>query len=285
MFRENANRRYVTGKADEQDLFQADVEIDRARARQLMLERMRPVAVARINTLLNRAPGRALPPPPSTLAVSRGLPDVEALQAAAVKARPELQALANRLAADQAALALAYKDFYPDFQPFAMYDRFMGNNTQTLPLAFMVGVEVNLPVRRDKRQAAVQEAQAKIAQRRAELAKEINTIAFEVQQAYEQVKESESVVRLYEKTTLKAAEKSMLPLSSCQPDRGRAQPHRRARPLLRSGRGLSSSLGHPGTCQRRRGFTGSAASIAAGLSVAVRILRRASQLPTQSPQR
>jgi len=205
-FRDNAVSRYKTGKAIEQDIFQADVEIGRAQERQVTLERMRPVAIARLNTLLNRAPDVPLPPPPAALAMTWLLPEPDALQDAALKARPELQALANRLAADQAALGLAYKDFYPDFQPFAMYDHFMGNNSQTLPLAFMVGVEMNVPVRRDKRQAAVQEAQARIAQRQAELARETSAVAFEARQAYEQVKESERAVRLYEKTILKAAE-------------------------------------------------------------------------------
>jgi outer membrane protein TolC len=210
-FRDNAFARFRTaaGMANEQDIFLADVEISGAQEQQIKLERVRPVAVARLNTLLNRPAALPLPPPPERLGLNRTLPEPQPLQEAALNARPELQALANRLAADQAALALAYKDFYPDLQPFAMYDRFMGNNSQTLPLAFMLGLEVNLPVRRDRRQAAVQEAQAHIARRQAQLQEERNKVSFEVQQAYEQVKESERAVRLYEDTYLSAAKKNV----------------------------------------------------------------------------
>jgi len=52
----------------------------------------------------------------------------------------------------------------------------------------------------------VAEAEARINQRRAELAKQTNQVNFEVQQAYAQVRESERVVGLYQKTILPAAE-------------------------------------------------------------------------------
>src|SRR5262249_52011105 len=48
-----------------------------------------------------------------------------------------------------------------------------------------------------------------LGQRRAELAKQIDQVNYQVQQAYEQVGESEQVVRLYEKTILPAARKNV----------------------------------------------------------------------------
>jgi outer membrane protein TolC len=117
-----------------------------------------------------------------------------------------LRALEAQIAAEQARLALAYKEFCPDFGPFAMYDRFMGNNPETQDLAPMVGVSMNLPVYRDKRFAALAEARAKIAQRRAELAQRTNQVHFQVQEAFAQVRESEQTVELYRKTILTAAE-------------------------------------------------------------------------------
>src|SRR5262249_28365520 len=47
-FRQNADVRYRTGLAPQQDVLQADVEIGRQRKRGVSLERMRVVAVARI---------------------------------------------------------------------------------------------------------------------------------------------------------------------------------------------------------------------------------------------
>lgn len=205
-FRKNAQTRYKTGLVPQQDVLQADVELGRQQEQRLDLEQKRQVAIARINTLMNLSPDAPLPPPPETVQVSDGLPEAAALRAQALSNRPDLQATRNRIAADQAALALANKEFYPDFTPFAMYDRFMGNQPSSEPLAYMIGMSVNLPVRRDKRFAAVAEAQARLNERMAELDKQINQVNFDVQQAYAQVTQGFQAVRLYEKTVLPAAE-------------------------------------------------------------------------------
>jgi outer membrane protein TolC len=196
-FRQNAATRYRTGLVPEQDVLQADVEIGRQEERQVTLERMRQVAVARINTLLNLPPDVLLPPPPKELTVGDSLPDAAVLRASALGRRPDLQALRDRIAAEQASLGLAYKDYYPDFEPFLMYDRFMGNVSDNRDLATMLGVRMNLPVRVERRRGAVAEAQARINQRRAELARQVNQVNFDVQQAYEQVTESERIEGLY----------------------------------------------------------------------------------------
>jgi outer membrane protein TolC len=205
-FRKNAQTRYKTGLAPQQDVLQADVELGRQREQRLVLEQNRMIAVARINTLLNLPPDAPLPPPPERLTVEDGLADAAALRAQALANRPDLRAIENRLAADQAALALANKEFYPDFTPFFMYDRFMGNVPSNEPLAYMLGMSVNLPARRDKRFAAVAEAQARLNERKAVLDKQINQVNFEVQQAYAQVMQGLQAVRLYEKDVLPAAE-------------------------------------------------------------------------------
>jgi len=72
-------------------------------------------------------PDSPLPLPPKDLRSERALPDVQTLRSTALARRPDPQALADRIRADEAMLALAQKEFYPDFEPFFMYDRFMGN--------------------------------------------------------------------------------------------------------------------------------------------------------------
>jgi outer membrane protein TolC len=203
-FQANAEKRYQAGagRVSQQDVFQAMVEIDRQRARQITLERMQKVAIARINTLLNLPPDAPLPPPPSAIAVGDSLPDAPLLRAEALARRPDLQALLNRLHAEEAALALAYKEFYPDLEPWAAYDPFWAEN-QLRP---QIGLRMNLPVRTARRYAAVREAQAKIAERRAEIAKLTNQVNFEVEQAYAEVKESEQTERLYVQSLLPKAE-------------------------------------------------------------------------------
>lgn len=209
-FRKDAAALYRTPPKDRkvsmQEVYQADVEIGRQHQRRLTLERMRQVAVARINTLMHRAPNAPLPRPPQMIAVEVALPDVNALVGAAQAQRPDLQALANRLAADEAALALACKDYRPDFETFFMYDRFMGNTTDNRDLATMVGVRMNLPIQAERRCGAVAEAQARIAQRRAALDHRMDEVSFQVSEAYAQAVESQRAVRLYEDKILPDAE-------------------------------------------------------------------------------
>ncbi len=201
-FRQNAETRYKTGRGPQQDLLQADVEIGKQQERQFALERMRQVAVARINTLMHLPPDLPLPPPPAEIKVEDGLPPAPVLRETALSRRPDLRALASRVAADRASLGLAHKEYCPDVEVMAAYDTFW----QERPLQAQLGVKVNLPVRLARRGAAVAEAEARLAERQAELARHTDDVNYEVEQAYAQVHESARAVRLYEKTVLPAAE-------------------------------------------------------------------------------
>src|SRR5262249_23699478 len=184
----------------------ADVEIGREQDRRLELEQMQQVAVARINTLVRLPPETSLPPPPKQLKATDLLPDAQALRAAALARRPDLQALADRIAAAETSLALAQKEYYPDFEPFFMYDRFMGNLSNNRDLSTQLGIRMNLPIRRSRRAGAVSEAEARLAQRKAELARMTDQVNYQVQEAYARVQRSEKSVLLYRDTILKAAE-------------------------------------------------------------------------------
>jgi outer membrane protein TolC len=208
-FKENAGTRYRTGLAPQQDILQADVEIGMQRERQVMLQRMREVAIARINTLMHLPPDAALPPPPKEMRPPESLPETPMLRATALSRRPDLKALADRIAAEQASLALAHKEYCPDFEPFLMYDRFMGNTSDSRDLATQIGVRLNLPVRLARRRGMIAEAQARLGQRQAELDRQVDQMNLQVQEAAAQVRESERVVALYEKDILKAARENV----------------------------------------------------------------------------
>jgi outer membrane protein TolC len=122
--------------------------------------------------------------------------------------RPDVQALADRATAEESSLALAEREYYPDVEVGARYDTIMGNGPMR-DLAGQLTVGINLPVRCERRQAAVAEARARIAERRAELARLSDQVNYQVQEAYEQVTESEKLVHLYEDTILPAADKNV----------------------------------------------------------------------------
>jgi outer membrane protein, heavy metal efflux system len=206
--RQSAENRVTTGKASQQEVIQIDVEIGKQGERVLTLERMRQVAVARINTLMHRPPDSPLLTPPSKLSVPVGLPDVEVLRTRAVDLRPDLRALSDRIAAEENSLALARSEYCPDLMVGAAYDSIMGNGP-TRDLAPQLNVGINIPLRLGKRDAAVSEATAKIMQRRAELARMVDQVTFQVHEAYAQVAEAEKIVHLYEKKILQDAESNI----------------------------------------------------------------------------
>lgn len=202
-FRKTAETRYKVGQGPQQDMLQAEVEIARQEERLVALRRASLVAAARLNTLMHLPPDAPLPPPADVRA-ALPLPNVAELRERAIASRPELKAIAARVAAEEAALTLAVKEYNPDVEVMAAYDGFWQGTDR--PLQWQVGARVNLPVRFARRGSAVDEARAKVAQRRAELARLVDRVNFEGQEAFEQLRESEEVVRLYEEKVLKAAE-------------------------------------------------------------------------------
>lgn len=200
-FRKNAEARYKAGQGQQQDVFQADVEIARQDERLVSLRRARLVAVARLNTLMHLPPDAPLPPP-ADVGAAGPLPDVARLRESASD-RPDVRAVVARVASEEAALALALKEYKPDVELMAAYDGYWQGTDR--PLQWQVGMRTNLPVRYARRGGAVEEARAKVAQRRAELARLIDQIGLQVQEAFEQTREADEVVRLYEAKILPAA--------------------------------------------------------------------------------
>ena len=183
---------------------QADVELAAFESRQAELTRDDQIAVARINTLLHREADHALPPPPAEMRPLDSLPSVETLQQTAVECRPDLFAARARVRAEEANLALACKEYYPDVSVVAKYDGFMPEEMRP-----QVGMEMNVPLQRGRRSAAVREASERLQQRRAEFQERFDQVQFEVQSAFERAAQSQQVIRLYEEKILPATQRSV----------------------------------------------------------------------------
>lgn len=205
MSRSAAESLFTTGRGKQQDVLVLDVELSRRKNRTILLERQKAVAVARINALLHQPPDTSLPPPPKSIKVEGDQMDVRKLQAQALSQRLDLLAVQDRITGAHAALDLAQKEYYPDFDLMAAYDN-MWDDAKMRP---QVGIRINLPFRLAKRDGAVAEAQARLAELHAQLARQQDQAAFEVQQAYEQWRESHRTVRLFETETLPAARLSV----------------------------------------------------------------------------
>jgi outer membrane protein TolC len=162
----------------------------------------RRITVERINTLLHRAPALPLPPPPHALdSVPVHDLDVDALFEQALARRPELRARAAETRAREAAVALAERDFLPDFTLRGAYE----GSWQETPLRPFVGIELNLPIQLGRRYAALDEANALLARGRSRSRGLEDRVRFEVTAAVERLREAQHLLELSRDRLLPAA--------------------------------------------------------------------------------
>lgn len=208
-FRSTAQARYRANQVTQQDELQADVELAELERQGIELERMDKVAVARINTLLRTDPSSPLPAPPNQLDTPSGKFELEMLQQTAEIQRPDLAAIAAKVRAEQAAVTLACKDYYPDADVFGRYDTFWQPAETQSDLRGQVGVTVNVPLYRGRLNAAVREAVFRLNQRRAEYEQRRLDIAYEVANAYALVEESQRTIAIYSEKLIPAAQQNI----------------------------------------------------------------------------
>lgn len=204
-FRDTARQKYEANLVSQQDVLQSEVELAKLRQREIEIRRDQKIATARINTLLHRAPQLTLPPPPHTLPGTLDSYELDDLLQQAIEKRPELKAQAARIQAERNTWALACKEFYPDFEFMGRYDRFWIDREQQA----QVGMNMNLPVNRAKRQAAVQEAMFKINKSQAEYDQKVDTIRNEVQASFARLEGAQETVSLYHEKILPASRENV----------------------------------------------------------------------------
>lgn len=200
--RASAEAQYTAGRASQQDPLQADVELAMIDRERLMHETERKVIIAQINGLLHRDPGASLPPPPKQLAAPPASTlDERALLELALRERPELRGQDARIRRGVAARELADKTAWPDIGVMASYDSMWDMPEHR----WMVGLSIEVPLARGRRQGARDEAQADTDEARAMREKMADEIRVEVRMAIERVGEARAAMELYEKRILPAA--------------------------------------------------------------------------------
>lgn len=197
-----ATARYEAGDASQQDPLQAEVERAHLLHRDVVLQSEQRVAAAQLNALLHRPPEAGLPPPPQRLEPPAAAElDREALLGEALEARPELRAARARIAGRASAVALARREFLPDFNVVGAYDRIW----QERDLQPFVGVQLNVPLQIARRRAALEEARASLTRAESEHAGLEDEVRFAVSSGVERLEEARHVVHLYESHLLPAA--------------------------------------------------------------------------------
>ena len=201
-FRSTAKSKYEAAQVSQQDVSSADLELVKLQQQKLDLERSKQIAIARINTLLHQRPDEQLPPPPKVLDAIVDLPEIATLRETAIQRRPELAALLARIQVEKNAIAIALKEYYPDFEFMTRYDSFWTDRVQRGQL----GLNMNIPIQNDRRAAAVREAQFRVQRMCSELAAKQDAVNEEVQMAFARVESSRNTVILFKDRILSIAD-------------------------------------------------------------------------------
>ncbi|PTQ89929.1 outer membrane protein TolC [Nitrosomonas nitrosa] len=140
-FERTANARYSVGQAAQQDVLRAQTEISRVLARLATLEQRRQSLHADINRILNRLPSD----PINTLEEIQFTPmrsSLSELNALLDQASPLLQGQQKTVEQSQETIALAKREYYPDFEVRALgiRDTVMNDN------GYEVTLNVKLPL-------------------------------------------------------------------------------------------------------------------------------------------
>ncbi len=211
-----AEVKYATGKATQQDVLKAQVELSKIVNELISLEQLKETAVARINTLLNRHPD-ALLGTPGEVDIEELTVSLEDLYEKAKEVSPDLSILKYKIERDKAAYKLAKKQYYPDFT-FGLNYTFISNlptNVMSSPVgegrdSYTGTLSMNVPIfQKRKHDAGVREANATLKSSRMAYKNMENMTLFEVKDFHFKVQTAERLVKLYRDSIIPQAKQSL----------------------------------------------------------------------------
>ena len=168
----------------------------------IMFVHQRALAIARLNYLLHQPSDHPLPPPPLALPEPIPISDARQLTTLALAQRSDLCAAQARVRQADARSGLVGLQDLPEVSLSVGYDTMWNDPNMRL----MVGVEVALPLNRDARGAARDEAQAGSDQARAQLQALTDRVQYEVQERFEHVLESLHILHLLHDRSIPTAQ-------------------------------------------------------------------------------
>jgi|UPI00037A14FB outer membrane protein TolC len=142
-----ADSKYKTGQGLQSDVLLAQLELSKLLDSEITLKRARRNEEAIINSLLQRPADASITLPATVNEQLNRLPDIGVLHDRALKHRPWLNAQREQVSASEARVALAKKDYYPDFNIGANYGMRAGRSDLT-----GIMFSMNLPIFSDTKQ-------------------------------------------------------------------------------------------------------------------------------------
>jgi outer membrane protein, heavy metal efflux system len=203
-----AETRYAVNQGSQSDILKAQVERSRLLDMRITLEQQRSSTQANLNALLYRPADTPVGTVPDIGITPLTLTDKE-LREIAYANRPMIKSLTALVAKGEAGLKLADREFYPDFNVSLEYmqrEPVMGSEGNDM---YSLGVTFNLPVRRERRHAAVAEADAGIALATEELNSLRNGINQGISDLLAQLERRKKLAELYRTGIIPQADQAL----------------------------------------------------------------------------
>lgn len=199
-----AETRYAAGLTGQQDVLQAEIELQHLKHQAVKLRSLKRRVRAKINGLLNRPATDPLGVP-AALPTPGSLPAYPRLQRRALASHPELAQIQKRIAASGDRKALARKDFYPDFRLFGGYNGLWDADEKR----WIAGVSISLPLDRGKYRARLDETRAETIRMEYELGDRRAALLSQLEQAHAAVAETAHTIALYQQELLPLARENL----------------------------------------------------------------------------
>ncbi|ABQ24303.1 TolC family protein [Geotalea uraniireducens] len=204
-----AETKYSVGQGVQQDVFKSQLERSRMLDMRITLEQQRKTLSANLNALLYRSPDVSVGKI-SDFEVTPLSLTAEELRTTAYENRPLLRSYKALIEKGEAGHKLAEKEFYPDFNvAFEYMQRDRIDEMERGDNMYSLGVTFNLPVRRERRQAALAESSSEISMATEEANSLKNSISFGISDLMAQLEKRRKLIELYKTGLLPQAAQSL----------------------------------------------------------------------------
>jgi outer membrane protein TolC len=204
-----AETRYSVGQAAQQDILRAQLERSRMLDMQISLTQRRTSLLATFNSLLARAPDTAVATAPS-LPLRPVAQSIKELTSLADEHRPLLKSFRALKQKSAAGHRLAQREFYPDFNLSLEYmQRDRLSEMEAGYDMYTLGLTINLPLQRERRQAMASEASSEGDMATAELESLRNSISQGIADSLARLQQREKQADLYRTGIIPQSEQSL----------------------------------------------------------------------------
>ncbi len=205
-----AQMKYETGKASQQDVLKAQLEISKVLDKILILDQGRKAIAAGLNALLDRLPDSHFGEV-AEFEVPELRVELEKLYGWAKEMRPEIRKAQHFIGKNEESLKLAKKNYFPDFKLMVDYIDIGGGSTTNIKdgrNSWMASIGINIPVWRAKLHAAEAEAVISLKASKDRFKDVENVTLSQVNELFFEVKTAQDQFELYKYSLLPQAEQT-----------------------------------------------------------------------------